>query len=92
MLIKVVSIDTSGFYTGDVLLEEGQEVPANCISVEVPEGFYLPKWNGTAWVEGRTQAEIDAIKNVVVPKTPMELLKEQVTESQGALDFIVMNF
>ena len=22
------------------------------IDVEVPQGFYLPKWNGTEWVEG----------------------------------------
>ena len=34
----------------------------------------------------------DSIPKPVVPKTELELLKAQVTESQGALDFIVMNF
>ena len=89
---KVARVDLTGLFLEDVLLNEGQEVPANCISVEVPEGFYLPKWSGTAWVEGRTQAEIDAIKNVVIPKNELQLLKEQVAENQGAIDFIVMNF
>jgi hypothetical protein len=29
---------------------------------------------------------------VIPPKTELELLKEQVTETQGAIDFILMNF
>jgi hypothetical protein len=27
------------------------------IDVEVPQGFYLPRWNGTDWVEGGTAPE-----------------------------------
>ena len=36
--------------------------------------FYLPKWNGTEWVEGMTQEEIDLLKNVVVEPTLEERL------------------
>lgn len=76
MLIKVMRVDSTGLFIEDVLLEDEQEVPPNCIAIIVPEGFYLPRWNGTVWIEGLTQAEIDAIKNRVVPKTNLELLKD----------------
>lgn len=32
------------------------------VTVECPSGFYLPKWNGDEWVEGKPQKEIDEIK------------------------------
>lgn len=92
-MFKVIRVDSNGLFIEDVLLEEGQEIPQDCVSILVPDvGFYLPKWNGTIWVEGKTQAEIDAIKNVVPPKSELELLRKQVLINQGALDFIVMNF
>ena len=90
MLTKVVRIDLLGFFVEDVLIVEGQVVPPNCIAIIIPEGFYLPRWNGTAWIEGKTQAEIDAIKNTVVPKTPLEIVQENQKNIQDALDFLMM--
>lgn len=40
----------------------------------------------------KTKEEIDAEKNQPQPPTELEILKNQVSENQGAIDFIVMNF
>ena len=37
--------------------------------------FYKPQWNGTEWVEGMAQEEIDLLKNVVVEPTIEERLQ-----------------
>jgi hypothetical protein len=66
------TIDTNGFLTGDVLEGETPDVTVMC-----PNGFYKPKWNGTAWVDGLTQAEIDAIKNAPVPPSEIDELKSR---------------
>lgn len=57
-------IDLDGFFVEDAFVEELTErtIPTPC-----PSGFYKPKWNGTAWIEGATQAEIDAMQTVPEP-------------------------
>lgn len=65
------TIDANGFLTGDVL--EGSNITPN-VTVICPDGFYKPKWNGTAWVEGLTQSEIDAVRNQPQPPTQEERL------------------
>jgi sRNA-binding carbon storage regulator CsrA len=54
-------VDNEGFYIEPILLNE-DEIPNDplLISTPVPEGFYLPKWNGTAWEEGKPLEEIEA--------------------------------
>ena len=32
------------------------------VETPCPDGFYLPKWDGEKWVEGKTAEEIAAIK------------------------------
>lgn len=61
---KVNRIDENGFYLEDVILSEEDAVPFDCIGIQVPDGFWLPKWDTQAgvWVEGRTQEEIAGIK------------------------------
>lgn len=68
------SIDSNGYLTGDILEDSGIEPQ---VTVLCPDGFYKPKWNGSAWMEGLTQSEIDAIKNAPKPKTELELLREE---------------
>jgi len=52
MIKKVIRIDTDGLYVEDVLLNDGQETPSDCIEIFCPDGFYKPKWDGTEWIEG----------------------------------------
>lgn len=68
------AIDADGFYIGDVL--EGSGVTPD-VTVICPDGLFKAKWNGTEWVEGLTQAEIDAIKNAPKTKTELDIVKEE---------------
>jgi hypothetical protein len=53
-----VAVDTNGFYVTDVLegmaLDEGMTL----VTVPCPDGFYKPKWDGSAWVEGKSSDDI----------------------------------
>lgn len=61
------TIDSNGFWTGDVL-DDSKITPD--VTVICPDGFYKAHWNGSAWVEGLTQAEIDEINSRPPVKTP----------------------
>ena len=78
-MTKVIEIDSNGMFVTDVILQDGQAIPTNCIATDCPSGFYLPMWNGSAWAEGLTLAQITAIKNVPVVPT----IEEQLVTAQG---------
>lgn len=60
-------IDESGMFIEDIFVEELTEFT---IETPCPGGSYHPKWNGTEWVEGLTQEEIQAIKDSALPTEP----------------------
>lgn len=72
-------IDENGLFIRDDFVEELTELT---IETQCEGGFYKPKWNGKEWIEGLTQTEIDTIKNVQVPKTEIEELREQILATQ----------
>ena len=72
-------IDENGLFIRDDFVEE---LTDKTIETPCEGGFYKPKWNGTEWAEGLTTDEINAIKNVAQPKTEIELLQEQIIETQ----------
>lgn len=75
---KVLRTDNNGYFIEDVILEVNEETPNDCIETLCPEGFYKPKWNGTEWVEGLTQIEIDALNNIPKKLTTDEALSKEV--------------
>jgi hypothetical protein len=54
----VAKIDAQGMYLEDLLLEDDQPLPAGTVATRPPEGFHTPKWDGSAWVEGKPEEEI----------------------------------
>ena len=68
----VRKIDEQGFFIEDTFAVELNEYT---IETPCPSGFYRPKWNGTEWVEGMAQEEIDLLKNVAVEPTVEERLQ-----------------
>jgi hypothetical protein len=56
-------------------MDDGQELPTDCIADTVPEGLYHPKWDGSQWVEGMSQEAIDRIKNTVLPPSQEDRIK-----------------
>lgn len=65
-MIQVSKIDVNGNYVEPVIVNNEKILAPNLVSTPVPDGFYQPKWNGTAWVEGKTQEEIGAIKQKTI--------------------------
>jgi len=96
---KVLRIDSNGFYIEDVILQDSKAIPSDCIEIICPDGFYKPKWDGNTWVEGLTQAEIDAIKNVPAPKTDTEVMQDTIdtltsslSQTSDVLNYMIENY
>ena len=82
-MIFVRMIDKQGFFIEDAFVSVLTEFT---IQESCPGGFYLPKWDGEQWVEGKTQEEIDAIKAAVVAGSTLE---ERVDEVEIEVNEIV---
>ena len=83
-MIFVRIIDTNGYFVEDAFVESLTDADGNPISTYIetpcPDGFYLPKWDGEKWIEGKSTEEIAAIQaNVTVEKTPEERIDELET-------------
>lgn len=79
---KVIKIDETGLFIEDVLINENEEIPLDCIETPCPNGFYMPKWNGAKWVEGLTQEEIDELNNQPRELTEIEI-QQQIINTLG---------
>ena len=83
-MIFVRIIDTNGYFVEDAFVEsltdaDGNPIPTY-IETPCPDGFYLPKWDGAKWVEGKTAEEIAAIQaSVIVEKTAEQRIDELET-------------
>jgi len=64
-------VDDKGYFVEDVLVESHPTIIVDEVEVLDPHyidtpcegGFYKPKWNGSEWVEGLTELEIEDIRN-----------------------------
>ena len=76
-MIYVRIIDRNGLFVCDDFVDELTE-----FTIETPclDGFYLPRWDGAQWVEGKTTDEIAAIQtSVVVEKSADQRISELET-------------
>jgi len=92
MFVRI--IDSNGFFIEDafyvensydnandtVTLSDGRIISATLVvDVSCPDGFYLPRWDGENWIEGKTAEEISEIKASTVPQpTDTEKLQSQI--------------
>lgn len=51
---RIIDKETKLFIRDDVTFNPETEIG---LEVEPAQGFYLPRWNGTEWVEGGTAPE-----------------------------------
>lgn len=54
-------IDENGYFLEDVVCDENEPCPEDCVDCVVQEGLYKPLWNGEAWVEGMSAEELLAL-------------------------------
>ncbi|QAT43431.1 hypothetical protein [Aminipila luticellarii] len=71
---KVIKIDENGLFVEDVIIQDGEKIPTKCIETLCSDGFYKPKWDGSKWVEGLSEEEINALVNIIPEPTEAERL------------------
>jgi hypothetical protein len=86
---QVVRIDSAGFYVEPVILEDNDKVPSDCVE-SVPPSLYKAKYVDGSWVEGASQAEIDALTSTPQPVSELEQLKRNQELMQAALDELLL--
>ena len=72
-------IDSNGYFIEDAFVDELTEFT---IETPCPAGFYLPKWDGAQWIEGKTAEEIAAIKAGAKSEPTLE---ERVASTEAAI-------
>ena len=56
---RIIDRQTNLFIRDDFNFDEETEI---ALDVPPSQGLYLPKWNGTKWIEGATQEYIDSLQ------------------------------
>lgn len=84
MIKRIYDKTTGRFIRDDFNYDETTEA---AYIGDIPSGFYLPKYDGTKWIEALTQAEIDAIKANAQPIMPT--LDERIEAVETDVDHIV---
>jgi len=64
-------IDSNGDFIEDAFVDE---LTKFTIETPCPDGFYLPKWDGTQWVEGKTVEEMAEIVGIATTETDAKAL------------------
>ena len=85
-------VDENGLFVEDVTLSEPPVLTDDdhqYISEPVPQGFYLPKWNGREWVECATQEEIDELTK---PQPHEPTIEERLEQTEELLQTVTMAF
>ena len=49
--MQAYRVDENGYFVEDVILEEGEEIPSDCVTERPPQPCWKPRWTGTEWVE-----------------------------------------
>ena len=81
---RIISTQTRLFIRDDFTFNEETEI---ALDVAPAQGLYWPKWDGKHWVEGRTQAEIDAIiaQAEQAQPTETELMQAEIVALKSRL-------
>jgi hypothetical protein len=87
---QVYRIDKEGFFIEPVVLGTDDVFPDDCVETFPTSGMYKQKWDGTTWVEGLSQTEIDAIKSIPQPVSELDQLKKNQELMQAALDDLLL--
>lgn len=95
---QVYRITSGGFFVEDVILNDGEPCPADCVTVQPDntKGLYWPKWNGTrgensvgAWVEGGGLYRREPDGSVNPAKRHDAIVRPDGTRVQRGVDGIV---
>lgn len=83
---KVYRIDQNGFYLEDVILNDNEPLPSDCIDIHLPDGFHKPQFVNLQWVESMHQDEI----NVVMDSTLDNLKQNKLNELDETCNHVIL--
>ena len=58
MILRIIDKETKLFKRDDFTFDQETEIG---LDVEPSQGLYKPLWNGSTWIEGATQEEIESM-------------------------------
>lgn len=60
--IRAIEIDpVTGNFLADIPQHPENETGPHIVTTLCPPGFHKPRWDGTAWVEGKAKSDLDAL-------------------------------
>lgn len=77
------------FYDDDGFITRIDYVDDNTVgnyTTDIPTGFNKPKWNGSEWVEGMSDDELNAIHSEPATQDPIVALLAELATLQGQVD------
>jgi hypothetical protein len=77
---QVFRYDENGFYVEPVILQEGEEIPSDCIEKQPQEGLHKAQLVNGEWVETLSQEEINQLLNAPQPLSELDKLKKDQTD------------
>ena len=83
MILRIIDKETQLFIRDDFTFDEETEIG---LDVDPAQGFYHPKWNGTAWVEGLSEEGIAELTKPV-PQEPT--VEERVQMAEDTIMFML---
>ena len=91
MILRIIDKQTKVFLRDDFDFNKDAEIG---LEVEPSQGLYVPRWNGTEWVEGgvvpeptEPEQQLSTIEEVAIALINMQAELEVATE---ALDILIM--
>lgn len=93
---KVYKVDENGFYVEPVILQIigytkerlepiYEDLPHDCVDVEILQGLYRGKWTGSEWVEDMPLDEIAALETVPRGLTDIETLRLEQAQANAEM-------
>ncbi|MCM3663445.1 hypothetical protein M3204_03450 [Mesobacillus subterraneus] len=86
MMIQVNKINEDGYILEPVVVNEMDVLQADLISLPVPDGLYIPKWQNRAWVEGATEEYKFSVDNPKKEPSELETLRKVNAELKSRLE------
>ncbi len=85
-MLRIIDKETHLFIRDDFTFDEESEIG---LDVTPSQGLYAPKWDGTQWVEGATQEEIDELTK---PQPHEPTVEERLEQTEELLQTVTMAF
>jgi hypothetical protein len=78
---KVHRVDTNKFYVEDVLLQDNEPTPLDCVNIPLPQGIFLPaKFENGVWTSTLSEADKQALMNPETEPTQLDLMQKAIDD------------